>query len=575
MKKKEYSITKNIILSFILLSILSIFIILLIYVLYSRGEGNNYSLSTYFLYSLIFYKTYIPYIISLSVYFSFFKGRYLHQESISKVIAYPIAVLVVLVCFYTVYDYYFTNLFISKLKEHNSIRDAKIYYEYELKLKNNAYESARKELLAGNLDKAYSFAEDALFYDKNDGNTLLLIKTIQKEKKDRYDRINKDKIDNINNLLSLGTREFSLANYDSAHRYFTQVLNLDKNNPLALYYINRISIAKGEKPIYQGNTTKEISIYSKLSETITLYENGYLWEAYNNISQLYLDSPNIAEVNNYYSIIRDAITRYDFFIKEAMEVREAYINNNDLLRYSSAFNHNGINLMLSKNVLLSSSSSAYFKNSLYIFDIILMELDDELNVVRSDNFLFGKIADVPNSTNNAKNIILKAHFDSNKNEYIYSDTESRIIPVNISYSTLDIIKNYYTINLKYINLLDLFTLRNEIRKFGYSDNDISFELLIKSIEPITYLLLFLIIAYYSFRFRFSAATDKFHFYNRITGVIGTLIFSLVYRVFINYIAMLIIMVSHITIGIIAVVVFTLFLILFVIFQMARIPRDVR
>ncbi|OEJ13689.1 hypothetical protein BFL38_02770 [Brachyspira hampsonii] len=574
--KKESSITKSIILSFLLLSILSIFVILFVYILYRRGEGEDYALSTYILYSLVFFKSYIPYVIALSVYFSFFRAKYLHQESISKVIAYPIGLIVLLVCFYAVYDYSFTNIFISKLKEYNSIREAKLYYEYELKLKNEAYEAARVELMAGNLDAASSLAEEALFYDKNDGNTLLLIKSIQKEKMLKEAELHKEKFNNITNLMSLGTREFSLSNYNSASKYFSQVLELDNNNPMALYYMNRINIAMNKKPLYYGNLTpQEASIYAKLSEAIDMYESGYLWKAYDNISKLYLNYPNIAEINNYYSIIRDAISRYDFFIKEAQEVRDAYIDNPDLLKYSSDFSHNGINLMLSKNVLLSSATSAVFKNGLYIFDISLIEFDDELKIVRCDNFLYGKIADSFNSTNNVKNIILKAYFDTNKNEYIYNDAVSMVIPINISYSTLDIIKNYTSINLKYVNLLELFTLRNEIKKIGYSDKDINFELLVKNIEPIAYLFLFMIIAYYSFRFRLAASTDKFHFYNRITGVLGTLLFVIVYKVLINYLVMLMLMASHITISVIIVVIIFAFLILYVIFQMARIPRDVR
>ncbi|ELV06891.1 hypothetical protein H263_01470, partial [Brachyspira hampsonii 30599] len=325
------------------------------YIYCTAGErGEDYALSTYVLSSLIFFKSYIPYVIALSVYLSFFKAKYLYQESISKVIAYPIGLIVLLVCFYAVYDYSFTNMFISKLKEYNSIRDAKIYYEYELKLKNEAYESAKEQLMAGNLDAASSLAEEALFYDNNDGNTLLLIKSIQKEKMTKEAELYKEKFNNITNLMSLGTREFSLSNYNSASKYFSQVLELDNNNPMALYYMNRINIAMNRKPLYYGNLTpQEASIYAKLSETIDMYESGYLWIAYENISKLYLNYPNIAEINNYYSIIRDAITRYNFFIKEAQEIREAYIDNTDLLKNSSSFSHNGINLMLSKNVLLS------------------------------------------------------------------------------------------------------------------------------------------------------------------------------------------------------------------------------
>lgn len=574
--RKEHSITTRLILNFLIMSIIGIAVILIIYVLYSRGEGRDYSLFTYMLISLIFYKTYMPYIISLSVYSAFFKAKYLYQENISKVIAVPITAIIVLVIFYTLYDYSFVDSFISLVKEHNASRDTMIYYEYGLKLKNEAYEKAKTELINGNLEAATYFAEEALFYDKNDGNVLLLIKSIQEEKRKEHEKLHQLEISNINNLLRLGTREFSYSNYYEASKYFNQVIALDRYNPLALYYINKISIANNQKPKYVSTTTEEASVYGRLSDVITLYENGRLWDAYDGISKLYMEAPNIAEVDNYYSIIRDSISRYDFFIREAKEIRNAYINNPDILQYASALNHNGINLMLDKNTLLSSSSSSVFKNSFYIFDVSLIKLDDELKIVSCDNYLYGKIADEFKSTNNNKNIILKSRFDTNKNDYIYSDTNSLIIPISISYSTLDIIKNYTSLELKYINLSDLFTLRKEIKRFGYSDKEINLELITKNIEPITYLLLFLIIAYYSFRYRLSMSPSAtFHIYNRVTGVVGTILLALVYKVIVSYIAMLLVMVSEITLSVIIIVVSAFILILIVIFQMARIPRDVR
>ena len=199
--KKEHSITTRLILDFLIMSIISIAIILIVYVLYSRGEGREYSLFTYVLLSLIFYKTYIPYIISLSVYFSFFKARYFYQENISKVIATPIAVIVLLVSLYAVYDYSFVDFFISTVKNHNYERDMKIYYEHGIKLKNEAYEKAKEELTKGNLNSASLFAEEALFYDKDDGNTLLLIKSIQEEKAKQYQKYHQLEIDNIKNLI--------------------------------------------------------------------------------------------------------------------------------------------------------------------------------------------------------------------------------------------------------------------------------------------------------------------------------------------------------------------------------------
>ncbi len=573
--KKEHSITTRLILDFLIMSIITIAIILIAYVLYSRGEGREYTLFTYVLLSLIFYKTYIPYIISLSVYFSFFKARYLYQESISKVIATPIAVIVLLVSLYAVYDYSFVNFFISTVKEHNYLKDMRIYYEHGIKLKNEAYEKAKEELTKGNLNSASVFAEEALFYDKDDGNTLLLIKSIQEEKAKQHEKYHQLEINNIKNLIRQGTKEFSSSNYIEASKYFNKVIALDKYNPLALYYMNRIRIARNEKPLFKSNTTEEASVYGRLADIIVLYENGRLWEAYDAVSKLYMHAPNIPEVNNYYSIIRNAISRYDFFIREAKEIRDAYINDSTMTQYSSDLNHNGINLMIDKDTLLSAASTAIFKDSFYIFDVSIIKLDSDLKIVQSDNYLYGKIADTFKGTNNSKNIILKAKFDENKKDYTYSDTNSVVIPITISYSTVNVIKNYSTLELKYISLADLFVLRNELKKFGYSDKELNFQLFIKNVEPITYLLLFIIIAYYSFRFRLSISSTPFRFYNKITGVVGTIILVLVYKVIIEYIATLFLMFSEPVLSVIIIVVLSTIFILMVILQMARIPRDVR
>ena len=274
--RKEYTITNRLILNFLILSVISITVIFIVYVLYSRGEGKEYSMLSYFLVSMVFYKSYIPYITALSVHFSFFKGKYVNQENISKVISIPIASIVILVAFYTLYDYYFVNYLIANIKNHNANRDYMVYYEYELKLRDEAYEKAKEELAVGNLDKANTFAEEALFYDKNDGNVILLLKSIQEEKRKKYENTHQTEINNINNLIKSGTRQFTLGNYSEALKYFNRVLSLDNNNPLALYYLNRISIARNEKPKYKGNTTEEISVYGRLSEAIALYDNGRL-----------------------------------------------------------------------------------------------------------------------------------------------------------------------------------------------------------------------------------------------------------------------------------------------------------
>lgn len=573
--KKEHSINFKLLLNFLVLSIITLIVIFIVYIVYSRGVGKDYTLFTYILIGLGFYKSYIPYITSLSVYFAFFKGSFSNQENISKVIALPIVSIIFLVIFFTVYDYFLVDYFVSTIRHNNTVKNHKIYYDYELKLKNESYKKATEEFLNGNIDAAYIYAQNALFYDRNDINVLLLIKNIQHENIKRYELEHKEEISNINNLIRLGTREYSLHNYNIAYKYFNQIIKLDNNNPLALYYLNKISIARNEKPKYYGNTTKEISIYSKLFEAISLYESGRFWYAYDLIQKLYLEYSDVVEVDNYYSLIKDSIIRYDFFIDDAKKIKDAYIDNTELSVNSSSINYNGVNIMLDKNTLLSSVNSTVFKGDTYLFDVSIVSLDDELKMTNSDNYLYAKISDAYKATNNMKNIILKAHFDTNKNEYVYNDIDRVIIPIEISQSTINIIRNYTELKFSDISFFDLFILKEEISKFGYSSKDIMLELLYKVIEPITYLLLFIIIAYYSFRYRETMFNKKLHLYNVFVGIVGTCILTLVYSILIQYISISIYVLSHILISICIIYVISITSILIILLQMVRIPRDVR
>ena len=190
------SIVKRLILNFIIMSIIGIFLILIFYVIYSKIYAKEHSLISYIFTSLILYKYIIPYIIALSIYFAFFKGSYIEGGiNLSKTIAIPLATVLILILFYALYDYYLLDELAYKLKEHNINKDYRVFMQYEAELKNKDYEMAREELLKGNLDNSYKLARRALFYEGDNGNILLLLKSIQKEKNELYDIQNKDKIE--------------------------------------------------------------------------------------------------------------------------------------------------------------------------------------------------------------------------------------------------------------------------------------------------------------------------------------------------------------------------------------------
>lgn len=572
------NILKRLILSFIILSIVCIVLILVFYVIYSKADGKEYSLIAYILTSLILYKYSVPYIIALSVYFAFFKGSYSDEETdnLSKIIAFPITAILITVLFYTLYDYYLLDALAYRLKEHNSNRDYKVFLQYELELKNKIYENAREELSKGNLDNAYNLARKSLFYEGDNGNILLLLKSIQKEREELEEIENKREIENINNLIQIGSRAFSMADYNSANRYFDMVLSIDRYNSLALYYLNRISMAQNSKPKYSGNTTEELYAYRKLAEIITLYEEGRLWKAYEGILPLYAEVPNITEVRNYYYIITDAIDNYDFFLDKASEIKNVFIDNVGYLENNSLTENKGINLMLDKNTMLSSINGLYFKGNLYMFDVSVIKLDDNSQILDMQNYKYGKLAEtIFQNTNNIKNIILKAPFDNNKKDYIYSDTDSTTIPISISSSAVESVKNYTDMILDYASLSKLILLKNELPKFGYSNEPINLIIFKKAISPILYLLLFVIIAYYSFKFREEIHYEGANLSTKFIGIIGTLSITMIYGILTDFIATVLIKFSNIVINIVLVYAVSLAIILIILLQISRIPKNVK
>ena len=572
------NILKRLILSFIILSIVCIVLILVFYVIYSKADGKEYSLIAYILTSLILYKYSVPYIIALSVYFAFFKGSYSDEETdnLSKIIAFPITAILITVLFYTLYDYYLLDALAYRLKEHNSNRDYKVFLQYELELKNKIYENAREELSKGNLDNAYNLARKSLFYEGDNGNILLLLKSIQKEREELEEIENKREIENINNLIQMGSRAFSMADYNSANRYFDMVLSIDRYNSLALYYLNRISMAQNSKPKYSGNTTEELYAYRKLAEIITLYEEGRLWKAYEGILPLYAEVPNITEVRNYYYIITDAIDNYDFFLDKASEIKNVFIDNVGYLENNSLTENKGINLMLDKNTMLSSINGLYFKGNLYMFDVSVIKLDDNSQILDMQNYKYGKLAEtIFQNTNNIKNIILKAPFDNNKKDYIYSDTDSTTIPISISSSAVESVKNYTDMILDYASLSKLILLKNELPKFGYSNEPINLIIFKKAISPILYLLLFVVIAYYSFKFREEIHYEGANLTTKFIGIIGTLSITMIYGILMDFIATVLIKFSNIVINIVLVYAVSLAIILIILLQISRIPKNVK
>ncbi|MEI0532012.1 hypothetical protein R4I97_10660 [Brachyspira pilosicoli] len=571
---KKIGIIPRLILSFSIISIISIFFIFLLYNIYTRGEGKVYDLIIYIFSSLIIYKNFIPFIIALSVYLAFFRGYYLAGLSISRIIAIPIALIVVLTAFFTFYDYFLTDKLLYELKDYNINKDYKYFNRYKSSLKESEYQRAKQEFDAGNLDTAESFARNALIYDRNDGNILLLLKDIENKKNELEEIQNTDRNAYINNLLSQGSRAFSLSNYSLAGRYYTDVLKMDRYNPLAIYYLNKISIIQNNKPLYIGKNFYESLAYGKLADTIELYRNGNFWRAYNSISNLYINYPDINEIKTYYSLIVDSINRYDFFIDRAKEIRKFFIDDYYSITNTTMLENNGITLMLNNNTtMLSALYSIFFGESLYLYDVSIINLDKDLQITNQVIYKYGKITDSFNNQG-IKNIILKAKFNDKNETYDNNNTNEYIISVNISDITIKNIKDYPYRVLGDTGIRDIISLRSELPLFGYSNERTTNVLFKKILSPFYYLLLFIVIAYLSFRYNIYIRNTS-GFMANLIGIIGSILLVLLYNIVLNYISTHILMILGFNVSIIIMLVFAIFMILLFLLQMSRINKYVK
>ena len=120
----------------------------------------------------------------------------------------------------------------------------------------------------------------------------------------------------------------------------------------------------------------------------------------------------------------------------------------------------------------------------------------------------------------------------------------------------------------------LISLKNEIPKFGYSNAPINLIIFKKIISPILYLLLFLIIAYNSFKFREEVYYEGTSLVTKFIGIIGTLTITLIYSVFISCISDILVKFSNMVINIAVVYAISLAIILIMLLQISRIPKNV-
>lgn len=520
--EKKTSVTLKLIVSFFLISfVLFALMYLYIVLIKVRWAGGNINYNKVGLIAaLLFFIRAMPaiLIISLHIAFSGYIGN--SEKKISSIIVKPLIFTLFVVTTYASYTIYFLSPIYNQIDVELSRIEYVRLLDYRTKLKNEAIENARDALKNNNIDEAYKYLSDAQFYYPNNTEINLTLKNINYDKLIRDENIERNILLNISKSLDTAIGAYTKKNYKEAYRLFVNILRIDPNNKLAIYYMNRINEADKSLPIYNGRNIESIYIYDKLSDAIYDYENNNTWGAYKKIDELYKIKPTDLEIKSYYDIIISNVRREDFFIEDAKKIRTMYIEREIDDRLGSK---NGFNLVIGEDNILNIGSALYYNEEFYMFDISDIHLNQNIHDVKITRYKYGKLLDTSDSENkNRKTFILKAKYDeatktySTNNEVSYTN-----ISIKISDNTLYNIRTKRYITPEYESIYGLYKLRAELPLVGYNlyklDNEI-----IKKILDIQYLFtLCIIVMFYSLKYRTKKNKRK-HIFHSFIGIFGIL-----------------------------------------------------
>lgn len=519
---RQFSPILKLTLSFFILTFITLISIFLYnYVNISKlgvGVPSFNNVHVYFFTSVLIYVKFLPYIMALSILYTFTTfSNTAGSIRISSILMYPISFIILIMLIFAFFNISLYTIFSNATIDYNIAENYSYYLNYKNKIKNELLDNA---LASNNYEEAYKELYSLLYYAPYDRSTVSLIKKIEQLKISSMTKSEKEEQALMESNLNLGIKYFSVGNYKDASTYFMNVLDVDKSHDLALYYLNRISIIEDNVYLYNSSITSSIEVYDELAYAISLYQNEDYMNAYDSIVKLYIEYPEQSEVKNYYALITDAVRKNNFFIADIESIEQAYMNTKAI--------KNGFDIIINNSLFLSVGDSVYSDNQYYLFDVLLTEYDESMKNKRS---VFYKYAKINSITENRKEIILKGLYKADKKTYSIDDREFvDEIFINIKDSSLNILRYKSISYLEDKSVIDIINWKNDINNIGYSDNSTNAYILDKLLLPIYVLLVSIVIAYYSLRYR-KTLTKKFHFVHRIFGLFGIILFTFILLLF--------------------------------------------
>ncbi len=518
---------------FLLFSLL-LFISIIVFRFFFSTNFSDFGMNKFaavFLSSILTYNRLLPYTLALSLYMSYWDYRisakyfkFIYQKTFS--------VAFVSVVFYASMTFFLSSSILTNINNiYLSERYRELYQFMDIK-SNEVIEEARNAYTAGEYEKAAQILENGIILFPKNNDLKIFLRDIN-ALNEKVVGINRSHSQNeqVRNNMDLGVIAYSKLDYQNALKYFQNVIDINPEHGLSKYYINKISVALGENNLYiDKKMAEDALIYERIAEAISLYNQGYYWDAYDIFREVYLQEPSNIEVLDYYNLTISKIKLNDFFINEIDFFYNSFISDIDipdeikrttnpirrLLAFPIYYNNLSIPefLKLPDNKYLHSMTIRVF-DEIYFFDTILI---DSTNIAEYQKYRFGKIVQ-KNDNLDKYDLILKGKYNSD-GTYNSDDTVFEVVALTIDPYIFNI--SEHIMNKNYISVLDTLKYLKYMPNFGYDEASIIYIIMHKSIKPLILMLLCVLISYYSVRYRPKKKPHPFHI---AIGIIGTLIIT--------------------------------------------------
>ena len=525
------SVTSRFLKTFFLFSLLPMVFIFVIRLLFfdNFDDFGIYKPVAIFLSTLLTYTVYFPYVLSFSLHRAFFCYKEDVQNATRYISQKVIIITSILLILYTLMLAFSSSKILTNIYNiYLSERYTKLIESKDNKSKEFMKE-ARYAFSEKDYDKAINIIEEGLLIlPGNNDLTLLLRDTREAKLKAQSLQKGNANYELEMEYMLIGIEEYSSAQYEEARQYFYKILDMNNENGLAKYYLNKISLELGENNnIFNEKDEDKVALYDRIAEGISFYEKEDYWQAYRVFREVYLKHPSNFEILDYYNLAISKVKINGFFIRDANFLYDTFVSdirvdlNQNPIKNDGVFNklafpidYSSISVLeflkINDNDYLYSTVFNVF-DEIYFFDTVLFSTTNTNNYKK---YRFGKIVEDSDEKNKYKLILKGQYLDNgeyNNNDKDYNDS----IILNIDPKIFNITKNISA--LEFVSISDVIVFLKYIPNFGYDKNEIIYLLMSKIFSPLIVILISAIISYYSIRYR---AKKNLHPFHTIVGFFG-------------------------------------------------------